>query len=749
MSQSSGRRPGAAEELIEPRFRAALRAHQAGEIEHAASLYGMVLEVAPDHPGALYYSGMLALAAGEPQLAVERLRAVLATGSADAPQLRYNLGVALQTVGHDTDALVEFGHVPTDSAIYPEAQHNIGRIWLAAGETQAARAPLETAVALRPGLAEAWNSLGQLEERDGHLNDALAAFERAHELAPGLVIAERNRGALLSLLGRHDEAVTALRALAERVGDSVAWRELGVALQDAGDTDAAVESYRRAAVLAPEASTIEEDIASADLARGDGAGALVRLDALDARGALAPGGRFRRALALPAIYTDDDDLRAWRQRFGDRLAALEHDPPRLTDPVREVGQTPFLLAYQGGHDRPLMEALARTYRRACPELGWTAPHVEAWRAPGNRIRIGFVSQFFFEHSIGRTMVGLIEGLPRGRFEVEVFAISPATTDALQQRIAAAGRWEQLPANLWAARERIAGRQCDVLFYADLGMEPMSYFLAHARLAPVQVTSWGHPVTSGLPTIDAFLSHALLEPQDAQGQYTETLLCATRGAIYPAFELRSAARRSRGELGLPESGRLYSCPQSLFKLDPRFDAALCSVLERDPAATLLLFEARERAVTARVKERLLRRDPASATRIRFLRRGGIDEYVQCLRVCDVVLDTWPVGGGVSTHDALAAGTPVVTLPGATLRGRFAQGALQLIGLDECIAENIEDYVERALAIASDPEHRQALAQRIDENAGMLFGNRIAIETVGDLLERCCQSVRIDHGQSPTA
>jgi protein O-GlcNAc transferase len=747
VSQSSGGGSGAELGLVEARFHAAVRAHRAGEVERAAALYEAILSIAPAHPGALYYSGMLALSAGNAALAVERLRAVLGTGETDAPplpQLRYNLGVALQAVGEDADALVEFERVPAASAVYAEAQHNIGRIRLGRDETRAARRALETAVARRPEFAEAWNSLGQLEERDGRLEEALAAFERALELDPGLGLAVRNRGAMLSVLGRHAEALAALRAVAERAGDSGAWRELGVALQEAGEIDEAIAAYLKAAVLAPDASAVEEDIASAELARGDGAAARSRLDALETRGALPPGGRVRNALALPAVYADADAMHAWRSRFEHRLAALERDPPRLTDPVREVGQTPFLLAYQGGDDRPLMEALSRMYRRACPELCWAAPHVDRWSAPREAIRIGFVSQFFFDHSIGRTMAGLIEGLSRARFEVEVFAIAPVTGDALQRRIAAAARWERLPANLWAARERIASRECDVLFYADLGMEPMSYFLAHARLAPVQVTSWGHPVTSGLPTIDAFVSHALLEPDGAQAQYTETLLCAARGAIYPAFQRRQTVRRTRRELGLPESSRLYVCAQSLFKVDPRFDATLRAVLERDPDALLLLFEAREAAVTARVRERLSRRNARLAGRIRFLRRARIDEYVQCLRACDVVLDTWPVGGGVSTHDALAAGTPVVTVPGTALRGRFARGALHLLGLDECIATDAEDYADRAVAIGRDPERRQMLARRIDERAPALFGDRAAIDAIGELLERCCNSVRVDHG-----
>jgi len=724
---------------IETRFRAALRAHQAGEVARAASLYAAALEADPAHPGALYYSGMLALSSGDATLAVQRLRAVLASGN-DAPQLRYNLGVALLAIAREDDALSEFLRVPASASVYADAQHNIGRIRLGRGDARAAREALRTALALRPDFAEAWNSLGQLEERSGKLDEALAAFEKAHKLDGQLFIAARNRGAILSRLGHHAEAVDALRTLAKSAGDAATWRELGAALQESEEVDAAVESYRKAGALGLDATLIEADLASAELARGDASAALIHLDALDARDALDPGARFRCAIALPVVYRDAQELLAWRRRFESRLAALERDPPRLIAPMREAGETPFLLASQGGDDKPLMEALARTYRAACPELAWTAKHVESWREPRARIRIGFVSQFFFDHSVGRTMAGLIEGLPRGRFEVEVFAIAPVNVDALQARIAAAGRWEQLPTDLWDARERIAERRCDILFYADLGMEPMSYFLAHARLAPVQLTSWGHPVTSGVPTIDAFLSHALLESDVAQEQYSETLLCASRGALYPGFERRQPATLTRRELGLPDAKRLYICAQSLFKLDPRFDATLCAIVERDPDALLLLFEARQRAVTARVKERLARCNRVAAERIRFLPRCSIDRYLQYVRACDVALDTWPVGGGVSTHDALAAGTPVVTLPGGALRGRFAQGALRLLGLDECIAQSAEDYVERAVSIAGDADRRRALSLRIDERAPALFGDKIAIDAIAELLEHCCQRVR---------
>src|SRR5207237_3736353 len=134
------------------------------------------------------------------------------------------------------------------------------------------------------------------------------------------------------------------------------------------------------------------------------------------------------------------------------------------------------------------------------------------------------------------------------------------------------RYVAVPEDLQAVRRAIEDARLDVLFFADIGMDALTYFLAFWRLAPLQLTTWGHSSTSGIDSIDGFVSAAALESNEAQEHYSEELLKLP--AFYNPGYRRPVmpAPRSRGELGLPDDGPLYLCPQFLFKLHPLFDAA---------------------------------------------------------------------------------------------------------------------------------------------------------------------------------
>ena len=237
-------------------------------------------------------------------------------------------------------------------------------------------------------------------------------------------------------------------------------------------------------------------------------------------------------------------------------------PPHLESPAGIVGVSAFFLAYHGRNDRELQEKTARLFLAAIPSLAFVAPHCAdrsahraGTRRAGAKIRIGFISRFFASHSIFSTSIGLIEKLSRERFEVVALRITPSRDDEATARIrAAADRTVELDPDVYRARAQIAALELDILFYQDIGMEPISYFLAFARLAPVQCVSFGHPNTTGIPTMDYFISNDLFEPPEPQDALQRTvgpaarpadarLLLQTQAAArLPSAEPRSGCRR---------------------------------------------------------------------------------------------------------------------------------------------------------------------------------------------------------------
>ena len=297
--------------------------------------------------------------------------------------------------------------------------------------------------------------------------------------------------------------------------------------------------------------------------------------------------QIARSLSLPAVYRDRRELREVHQDLQQNIERLFDRSISLDELPGAWGNSLFFLPYSGLDVRELRERIASAYSSACPGLEFEAPHLQTHRGNLERRprRIGFLSMHFAKHTIAKLTSGLINKLSRDSFKVLLFrfpdrtqrlvdaveAIAlPAHLDELQRLARPIGdEVVDLPADLARARRAISEQELDALIYTDVGMDALPYFLAFARLAPVQCAMWGHPVTTGLPTVDYFISSACLEPNDGGRHYTERLVELSR---LPAFYPRPhpAAEGCRSPLDLESGIHHYVCAQSLFKLHPDFD-----------------------------------------------------------------------------------------------------------------------------------------------------------------------------------
>ena len=469
----------------------------------------------------------------------------------------------------------------------------------------------------------------------------------------------------------------------------------------------------------------------------------------DARDALAPipprpaassfdGESIRMALTLPHVLDSRAEIAVVREQLVQDLDRLSRSGLALKEPTTQVGLTAFYLAYHGENDRALQEKIAALYLQVCPGLANKAPHCATPHERGRRIRVGFLSDFFHNHSIGRVTEGLVAKLDRARFEVHVFAFREPFDELSRALAAHADHWSVLPQALAAARSAVAQRALDVLFYPDVGMHPLTYFMTFARLAPVQCTTWGHPVTTGVPAMDYFLSTDYFEPAKAKSHYSERLV-QLRDVAFPGYYRRpeKIAAATPAEVGFDPTRHTYFCPQSLFKLHPDFDAVLARILRRDPRGELVLVaDEREDAYRRpRLEARMKRAAPDVFDRVTFLpKTAGREGYLQRLQACDVVLDTHPYCGGNTSLEAIAMGALVVTLPSGMSRGRHTYGFFRKMRFMHTVAENADAYVELAVRIANDAAYRAQLKTLQGEAASALYEDQDAVDQIGAFFER---------------
>jgi predicted O-linked N-acetylglucosamine transferase (SPINDLY family) len=435
------------------------------------------------------------------------------------------------------------------------------------------------------------------------------------------------------------------------------------------------------------------------------------------------------ALALPVIPQSTAEIEAARDNLRITIDALRRRGMTLTDPNRQIGLTCFHLAYHALDDLPLQRALAELYAGACPSLCMTAEHCRAPTPTADScIRIGFVSHFFRTHTIARLFHGVIAELSRERFHVSLLT-PPSTPDAAREAlIETADDFVELPLDLAVARERIAQCRFDVLVYPDIGMSPLTYFLAFARLAPVQCVSWGHPDSTGIANLDYFLSCDAMEPDGADSHYSERLVRLPGATVHyprPVFVRRL---KTRDGLGLDAAAHLYTCPQSLFKFHPDFDAVLVEILRRDPAGRLVLVHGADRRIDDLLIARLTREAPDIAARIVVMPSLSRADFVALLAVSDVMLDPLHYSGGNTSLEAFSVGTPIVTWPGAFMRGRHTHGFYKLMGVDDCVARDHAHYVELALRLGTDPAWRDLVSRRIREASAVLFEDAASVRAL---------------------
>lgn len=593
---------------------------------------------------------------------------------------------------------------------------------------------------LDPGQPEAWYRLGDCLHDFQLYDEARKALDTALAADPNHWASCYTYAVLLQDVGCDAEAIDFYyRALALKDDHAKCQNNLGSALLNSGLVTEALPHFQRAVELDPKFAQAYVNLGTVLNLQGSWHDATAALEkAMHLNG---PAGTWvKHALIMPAVPSGAEEIEKARDHMQRELESLVEQGLPLTDPLREVGLTPSRLAYHGRDDLPLMRQLADFYLTACPQLDVAAVHCEALRAGPSevirmKIRIGFVSTFMFDHSIGRYYRQVIEKLSRDKFHVTVISTFPKNDPVAEAIAEAADACIQVPMHLAAAQQMIADAQLDMLVYCDVGLEPLSYFLAFSRLAPVQVAGCGHPSTSGIPNLDYFLSHQACEPEDWDDHYNEKPLLLSPQVPYTYHEVPEAGPnpKPRAALSLDPAAHLYLCPQAPFEIHPDQDQLLAQILEADPQGQLVFFASQHATWNDQLQRRLAAAIPDCDARVKVLPGMTQDDYLDILRQADVILDTLHYNGSAPVLDGLALGTPVVTLPGAFMRGRQTLGCYGKLGVEECVAGNAEEYVKKAVEIASNPQLRSELSRRILAAGPQFFGNSDFVKELEALLE----------------
>jgi predicted O-linked N-acetylglucosamine transferase (SPINDLY family) len=724
-------------------FAQALRLHEQGRLAEAERLYSDVLAARPDHFDSLQMLGMIKLAKGQ---AVEALRFISAAMElrAPSPQILVNRGIILNALERRQEALDSFDQAIRQKSKYAEAHNNRGAVLAALQRDEEAIESFRKAIASKPDYAEAHYNLGSSLRALTRYDEALKPFERAIALRPNYAKAHNNRGAVLEALGKRDDALAAYdRALALMPAFAEARLNRGRVLAALDRSDEALDNFNIAVANDPNSAEAyynrgkvfidqnRNDEAAADFAR-----------AL----ALKPGyaeARFAACFAeLPIVYADAAEIQRRRAAYEEKLRALKADVEagRLQgDLVKAIAaKQPFLLAYQGGNDRPLQEIYGATVSRIIAQH-YPAAELAAPPAPGEPIRVGVVSSFFYLHSNWKIPIkGWIGQLDRSRFRIYGYHLGSTHDQETDAAAAMCDRFVHRVLDVDGWRREITADRPHVLIYPGLLMDNFSLQLAAQRLAPVQMTSWGHPETSGLPTLDYFLSSDAMEAADADSHYTEKLVRLPNLSIYYEEPLVRFDQVTRAELGLRDDAAVFWSGQSLYKYLPQYDDVFARIAKQVPNSQFVFLRHHGGPqVTQIVQDRLQRAFAAHGLKtddhVVFLGRMSQSQFGAAMGLADMFLDSIGWSGCNSALESLPHNLPIVTLAGPMMRGRHCAAILSVMGLGDTVARDIDGYVARAVHLAQNADARKDISARIAAGKHALYHDRAPVTALEQLIE----------------
>lgn len=671
------------------------------QYSQAQALFEQAIELAADEP--VYYSNLAILYQEQHQFSLAEQYFRQADHLAPNQSAhKVNLAYSLQQQNQFSAAIPLYQAALPNSEQTANIYLNLGKCLDETGNLFEAAECYAKALAIEPEQSLALYNLAGVHERQGDHKTAIAYYRQTLALQPEFIQCQFNLAIALMNDNTLDEAEQAFKQVLTLEPDYFpALRTLADCYAYQGFIEQAKDYYQQAL-------TVQNNTGIA----------------------------IRLATLLPIIPCSSEQIDIYRVSLKQALPALlaKHDLS-ISDPVSELRDAFFYLSYHGLNNRELKTQLHQILSQACPSLLWTAPHCLLPRVKKPLIKIGLISKYFYQHSIGKTSQGLFAQLPKQQFKLYALFIPPVIDDELSDFIKRhADEVRVLSSTLATARTEIAALELDILFYQDIGMEPFSYFLAYSRLAPMQCTSFGHPDTTGIANMDYFISCALFETEHAENHYSEKLYQLPYPSLLSYYYRPELPKqlKTREDFGFSDQDHLYCCPQSLFKFHPDFDAILAGILRADSDGKLIVLAGTLPELKRLLYQRWLDTMPDVIARIVFLPALPFTEFSNLLAVVDVVLDIPQFNGMNSSLEAFNVGCPIVTLPGSLQRSRHGAGLYGKMAMTDCIAQDAADYVAIALRLANDKVFYQDVHSKILEQNHLLFNDQSTISALTEFL-----------------
>ncbi|MBD2484632.1 tetratricopeptide repeat protein [Planktothrix sp. FACHB-1365] len=681
----------------------------------------------------------------------------------------YRLGLIWEKLGNITEAIIAYQTGIELDADASDGCLKLGDIWAELGELESAELFYQKAIERQPYEVTGYLKLGNLFLGKNQDLDAIAIYQTGLNLYPhdsdllyqmGLVLTVHQNtesahlyfGLAAESQHRYETAIQFYQTVLQNSGGKVEiYLKLGTCYQRLEQWQKAVNIYEQGLQQFPDEMELYLALISAWQNLGETQNALQIAQQAIVRFPHQISVKLAKQSLLPILYNQFEEVEAYRQLFTQELTSLiaETDLEKLEvrqQALTAIGRgTHFYLQYQGYDDLELQQQYGKWVYRVMkanyPE--WVNPLSLPPLKPNQKIKIGYISPHLTWHTVGLVFLGWLRNCDRSQFEIYCYFTGEEADQITDLFDLYSDQFYHINRNLETIVEQILADELDIIVFLDIGMCPQLTQIAGLRLAPIQCAAWGHPVTTGLPTIDYFISAEFLEPKDGEHHYSEKLIrLPNLGINYPKSILPKTLK-NRLDFGLKQDVILYLSCQSLFKYLPDFDRLLVEISKQVKSAQFVFLAHWNPAITEKFRQRLKRIFAKASLDIDeyciILPRLDKEDYLQLNTLADIGLDSIQFTGFLTTLDSLSCGLPLVTCEGKWMRSRQSAGILQRLGITETIAQNREEYIKIAIELGLNPDWRLAIQEKIKQNIEKLYEDKSCVQALETFYQQTVHSL----------
>ena len=706
-------------------FKIALKYHESNNLVDAEKIYRNIINLSPEHSDTLYLLGTLYAQQKKFSLAIKYLNKSIRVNNLNADafynlanvyksknnldkaiknyesalkinnkylnaylnlghiyhtQKKYNESIELYSSilsinKNHTDALNNIGIVYIDTKDYPKAisyllkslslknddyrpHYNVGNAYLETKNYEKSIEHFLKAIKIKPFYPMAFNSLGFVYKKINKFNEAVGCFKKSIEQNPSYIPAKLNYGNILDLNCQHQEAI---------------------------------DSYRDAIKI--------------------------NNDTLSVRWALLN--------TFPVIYKNTNEIKEYKNHFIKEIKNIQKyiknkNNFNKVDVLNGLlNSTNFYLHYQGLDNIELQKKYANLIEILIKNIYKKTFLVKKNKRSNSKIKIGFVSPCFVEHSISNTHKNFYLKLKKNIFETYIYHIDDES-DNFTEYVKKNVNYFYQGNNPDEVIKKIESDKLDVLIYIDIGMHPLIQILSAFRFAKIQINGNGQPVTSGFKYIDYVISAELMEPKNAEDHYTENLIKLSNSG--QCYEEPIIEKNEKQENEIP----ILFNMQNLFKLLPDEDQIYIDIIKSINNCEIWFVEARNKKATDEFRIRLKKIFDLNSIEydkfIKIKKRRSQKKFFELINQSDIILDSFNWSGNNTSHQAISLSKNIVTMPGPFMRSRHTYALLKQININETIASDKNNYVKIIKNLITDKNKRKALEGKIQKNKHLLFNDK---------------------------